>query len=391
MLNLRRLRLTPEKKDLLRIQHLVESHKKSRGGSKSYQKFIANRSFQFKPGDFQLRPRNELITDQNNLRDIYGNLFQTSRVSEFDSLYESHPGVILNISSELKQDESLWHLIDAEKSGSLGFRLHNGAVLRFGKQRVEVKMLRAGGKSRSVQVARREGQSENLMLMANNNYYSNQIRSYQERQVIKVEDHAHDEDDHDEDDDRKCWICLEGESENRPFAKNICKCSKNMTRHVDCLIEWLSKKCERSKMGFITFYDFSRMVCDICKDQFPSVIQYKDKKKMFIDFDPNQIQHPFMVLNVYKIDDNSLKGVAVAEFKRGGTDQARRVNKNPNVITYGRNEKNDINFKGRLNQTFPCHATTASSSSRAAASSSRTRAPSSAARSCCSRPSPSIC
>ena len=74
---------------------------------------------------------------------------------------------------------------------------------------------------------------------------------------------------------------------------------------------------------------------------------------MFIDFDPAKINHPFMVLNVYKIDDNTLKGVAVVEFKKGGTDQARRVNKNPNIITYGRNEKNDINFKGNNYQTFP--------------------------------------
>jgi CDGSH-type Zn-finger protein len=270
-------------------------------------------------------------------------------MSHFDSLFESHPAIILNISSEAKQDESLWHLIDTEKSGSLGFRLYNGAVLRFGKQRVEVKMLRSGSKSKSVEVANGES-PENLMLMANNNYYSNQIGSYQERLVVNVEEQPENSVNESQDLDKKCWICLEGESINKPFAKNICKCTGNMTRHVDCLIEWLSKKCERSKMGFITFYDFSRMVCDICKDQFPSVIQYKDKKKMFIDFDPSKINHPFMVLNVYKIDDNTLKGVAVVEFKKGGTDQARRVNKNPNIITYGRNEKNDINFKGELNK-----------------------------------------
>lgn len=223
-------------------------------------------------------------------------------------------------------------------------------------------MLRAGSKKTNVTVT--SGQAEeNLMLMANNNYYSNQIGSYQDRLVINVEEtpeqklanQNHNHDDDDEDDEKKCWICLEGDSPDRPFVQNICKCSKNMTRHVDCLIEWLSKKCERAKMGFITFYDFSRMVCDICKDQFPSVIQYKDKKKMFIDFDPAKINHPFMVLNVYKIDDNTLKGVAVVEFKKGGTDQARRVNKNPNVITYGRNEKNDINFKGKNYQTFLFH------------------------------------
>lgn len=258
----------------------------------------------------------------------------------------------MNLSQEEKQDESLWHLIDSEKSGSLGFRLHNGAVLRFGKQRVEVKMLRAEGKSKIVTVGNNQNSPENLMLMANNNYYSNQIGTYQERLVVNVNANPEEPVDESEDSDRKCWICLEDETEDRPFVKNICKCSKNMTRHVDCLIEWLSKKCERSKMGFITFYDFSRMVCDICKDQFPSVIQYKDKKKMFIDFDPQKISHPFMVLNVYKIDDNTLKGVAVVEFKKGGPDQARRVNKNPNVITYGRNEKNDINFKGRLTRHF---------------------------------------
>lgn len=311
---------------------------------------VSNPSYNFKFEDFSLRSRNDLITSQNNLRDIYGNLFYSSKSSEYDSLYESNPGIIINISSEVKQDESLWHLIDTEKSGSLGFRLYNGAVLRFGKQRVEVKMLRANSDSKNVAVANGDS-PENLMLMANNNYYSNQIGTYQERLVVNVvEDNTPQEEvDDSEDQDKKCWICLEGETPDRPFAKNICKCSKNMTRHVDCLIEWLSKKCERSKMGFITFYDFSRMVCDLCKDQFPSVIQYKDKKKMFIDFDPSKITHPFMVLNVYKIDDNTLKGVAVVEFKQGGTDQARRVNKNPNVVTYGRNEKNDINFKGIYN------------------------------------------
>lgn len=267
-------------------------------------------------------------------------------MSDFDNKFEENPAVLLNLSEEQKQDESLWHLIDSEKSGSLGFKLYNGAVLRFGKQRVEVKMLRTGGKSRKVVVENGSSSPENLMMMANNNYYSNQIRSNEDRLVMDIEAPKHNHDD--SDDDKKCWICLEDESEDRPFAKNICKCSGNMTRHVDCLIEWLSKKCERSKMGFITFYDFSRMVCDICKTQFPSVIQYKDKKKMFIDFDPSKINHPFMVLNVYKIDDNSLKGVAVVEYKKGGQDQARRTNKNPNVITYGRNEKNDINFKGRL-------------------------------------------
>ena len=245
-------------------------------------------------------------------------------------------------------------MIDTEKSGSLGFRLHNGAVLRFGKQRVEVKMLKANRSNKKINLNNGQNPGDNLMLMANNNYYSNQIRSYQDRHVINVEESSQQNiQENNDDDEKKCWICLEGETPDRPFAKNICKCSKNMTRHVDCLIEWLSKKCERSKMGFITFYDFSRMVCDLCKDQFPSVIQYKDKKKMFIDFDPAKINHPFMVLNVYKIDDNTLKGVAVVEFKKGGTDQARRVNKNPNIITYGRNEKNDINFKGNNYQTFP--------------------------------------
>jgi len=307
-------------------------------------------------------------------------------MSHFDSLFESHPAIILNISSEAKQDESLWHLIDTEKSGSLGFRLYNGAVLRFGKQRVEVKMLRSGSKSKSVEVANGES-PENLMLMANNNYYSNQIGSYQERLVVNVEDQPENLINESQDQDKKCWICLEGESPDKPFAKNICKCTGNMTRHVDCLIEWLSKKCERSKMGFITFYDFSRMVCDICKDQFPSVIQYKDKKKMFIDFDPSKINHPFMVLNVYKIDDNTLKGVAVVEFKKGGPDQARRVNKNPNIITYGRNEKNDINFKGEFNKISLYLETTVNSNSEETVSMSKTKDPNSEALSFSNKPS----
>lgn len=372
---------------------MFESHKKQREQTKNYKKFISKESRNFKPHEFQLKPRNDKLNNLNNLRTIYGKLFQNSKLSDFDKKFEEHPGIIINISEETKQDESLWHLIDAEKSGSLGFRLHNGAVLRFGKQRVEVKMLRAGGKKTSVSVSGQE--EENLMLLANNNYYSNQIGSYQDRLVVNVDEniqnmaqnHNHDDDD----DDKKCWICLEGDSPDRPFAQNICKCSGNMTRHVDCLIEWLSKKCERSKMGFITFYDFSRMVCDICKDQFPSVIQYKDKKKMFIDFDPQKINHPFMVLNVYKIDDNTLKGVAVVEFKKGGIDQARRVNKNPNVITYGRNEKNDINFKGKNNQTFLSREITANLNSKETAFLSKTRAPNLGAHFSSNKPSQSIC
>jgi hypothetical protein len=326
-----------------------------RSKAKNYQNFVADKTKNFDPKNFDLKPRINKITDSNNLRNIYGNLFQGSKVSDFDNKFEENPGIILNLNQEIKQDESLWHLIDSEKSGSLGFKLYNGAVMRFGKQRVEVKMLRTGGKNKTVRVEDGQNSPENLMLMANNNYYSNQIQSYQQRLVVDVGPRAskvNNNNQSDEEEDNKCWICLEDESSERPFAQNLCKCAKTMSRHVDCLIEWLSKKCERSKMGFITFYDFSRMVCDICKTQFPSVIQYKDKKKMFIDFDPKNINHPFMVLNVYKVDDNTLKGVAVVEFKKPDQDQTRRANKNPNIITYGRNEKNDINFKGILTRYF---------------------------------------
>ena len=260
--------------------------------------------------------------------------------------------MILNLSRDEKQNESLWHIVDKEQTGELGLRLHEGAVLRFGKQRVEVKMISTPGiKRKRVEAIKRQMASgmargdllaleeqNNLINMCNNNYYSNHVFK---PQVEKVKEWVVDDDDEEE---KKCWICLEGETEDNPFAKNLCKCSRSQTRHVDCLVQWLSKKCERTKMGFITFFDFSKMVCDICKDQFPSVIQYKDKKKMFIDFDPSKIKHSFLVLNIYRIDDNRLKGVALLEFRR--SPEQIKQKKDPKVITFGRNDKNDINFKG---------------------------------------------
>ena len=337
----------------MKIQQLFESFEQERSSSKSFQEFKNNKQKWFNPKDFNLKDRVNRINESNDLRHIYGHLFQVTKQSEFDSEFEKNPAVVVNIGIDLKQDESLWHLIDVEKTGNLGFRCYNGAVLRFGKQRAEIKMICTNPKKRnatSVQTGN-NGQNPtemNLIGMAQNNYYSNHVGIFQQSNIRMIDRKTVKKIvlDDDDDDVKKCWICLEEESEDKPFAMDICKCSQNMTRHVDCLIEWLSKKCERSKMGFITFYDFSRMVCDICKDQFPSVIQYKDKKKMFIDFDPSKINHPYMVINVYKVDDNMLKGVALVEYKKDGVSQSRRVNKNPNVITFGRNEKNDINFKG---------------------------------------------
>ena len=288
------------------------------------------------------------------LIDIYKTLFANSKPSEFSKAFQSNPSVLLNLTEDLKQDESLWHIIDKEQTGELGLRLHEGAVLRFGKQRVEVKMISTPGlkKKRIEKIRKATAQNRNagdlmalqeqndLINMCNNNYYSNHAYSDTKKEQ---EIHHHDHDD-DNGEEKKCWICLEGETEDNPFARNLCKCGHSQTRHVDCLVQWLSKKCERTKMGFITFFDFSKMVCDICKDQFPSVIEYKDTKKMFIDFDPSKIKHSFLVLNIYRIDDNRLKGVALLEFKR--TPEQIRQRKDPKVITFGRNDKNDINFKG---------------------------------------------
>ena len=302
-----------------------------------------------------MKDRSSKIGTTTDLREIYGKLYHTSKMSEFDNEFEKNPAVIFNIGNDNIQDESLWHLIDPEKSGPLGFRLYLGAVLRFGKQRAEVKMISTTGTKKGRSGNTRQTHDD-LMDMDYNNYYSDNEHAFQANdvnggaqidpdQVINIRGSLTKRDEDGE--EKKCWICLEGESSERPFAMNICKCSKNMTKHVDCLIEWVSKKCERSKMGFITFYDFSRMVCEICKDQFPSIIEYKDKKKMFIDFDPTKINHPFMVLNIYKIDNNILKGVAVVEFRKSDNEN-QRANKNPKVITFGRNEKNDINFKGTV-------------------------------------------
>jgi hypothetical protein len=327
---------------------LFESQEKARANSKSFQTMKNTPGKFFISKEFKLDSRLDRINKMNNLRNIYGNLFSNGKVGEFDSQFESDSGVVVNIGEDLKQDDSLWHLIDPEKMGPMGMRLHNGAVFRFGKQRVEIKMVSGKPMSNSV------SPEIDLVGLAQNNYYSNNVYNQEPSNLMNFDPNSQirlsnaNANANAENEDNKCWICLEEETRDKPFAKNICKCSNGMSRHVDCLVEWLSKKCERSKMGFITFYDFSKMVCDICKDQFPSVIQYKDKKKMFIDFDPSKMTNPFMVLNIYKIDDNTLKGVAVVEFKKGESeDQARRANKNPNIVTFGRNEKNDLNFKGK--------------------------------------------
>lgn len=72
-----------------------------------------------------------------------------------------------------------------------------------------------------------------------------------------------------------CRICLDYETIDNEFEKDVCHCSAKMPAHIDCLLKWMSKKCQKTAGDKAILFDFQELICDICKKELPSTIRRK--------------------------------------------------------------------------------------------------------------------
>jgi hypothetical protein len=130
-----------------------------------------------------------------------------------------------------------------------------------------------------------------------------------------------------------CRICLEPETFDRPFEREMCSCSINMPAHFDCLKQWLQKKCEAVKTGRITYYDIDKLKCDICKQVYRPIVYLNGKEFNLLDIQPSP-KKPALLLEVIKSSNNTVSGLYLIEIDE----------KISNVITIGRTGKTDLRF-----------------------------------------------
>ena len=137
-----------------------------------------------------------------------------------------------------------------------------------------------------------------------------------------------------------CRICLEIETPKNIFEKAICKCSKKMPAHINCLSKWLNKKCLKIDNEFITYWDFSQLFCDICKtkikansDELGGSLEIGDLK--------NKEEFDFILFDVFSTDFFVKKGVLriLVDQKIGNLAGKK------NGVLFGRNDNCDVSFK----------------------------------------------
>lgn len=131
-----------------------------------------------------------------------------------------------------------------------------------------------------------------------------------------------------------CRICLEPETEQLRFEKNLCFCSQNMPAHVECIMKWMNKKCEKWKKNGVAFYDLSLLYCDVCRSKYPTIIKTGNKERQILDikFSKNV---PHAIIESYENESQIVNGYFIIEMEK---DKDRR-------FFIGRHDQNEISFK----------------------------------------------
>lgn len=130
-----------------------------------------------------------------------------------------------------------------------------------------------------------------------------------------------------------CRICLEPETESSPFEGDICFCSSRMPAHVDCIIKWMNKKCEKWNRNGVAYYDLSSLNCDICKQKYPKTISQNGQERQIIDVKYNN-STSYTIIEILENDTDCVTGYYVLNMP---SDDRR--------FLIGRHEQNDISFR----------------------------------------------
>lgn len=242
------------------------------------------------------------------------------RKLEIKAIQPSSPaGWVVECQANKKlQQFNLW-MIHEEKKETRNWPLKEGQIFRLGRQVIEVRKIFIKG------VSPEESIPEYMKAFGSAEVSSHSIGGA---------------------DEIKCRICLEGESDVRPFARGICRCQDSLSIHIKCLLLWTAKRLEKKTKNGVSFYLTSNVNCEICKTRYPSKISYRGKQIPIINI-VNPTNTSFFILDLMDLEKDEVNCVAVISLSEGPNDQ---------TFTIGRNENNDIFLKdasvSRSNSTF---------------------------------------
>ncbi len=225
---------------------------------------------------------------------------------------------LTSLSDDLSSSKNLYTAIESEVLDAES-RLEEGQIIRFGRQVMRVsKIHRAKGNH----VARKGPTSDQIGSLSQIPAQTN--RTTQRFTTPNTPDIKTSE-------QLMCRICLEPETNDNLFEKDMCMCSEHMPAHFTCLVQWLQKKCEQSTKGQVVYYDVERLKCDICKQRYQPIVSFNGQDHNLLDVKPMS-DKPAVVFEVYNSLAKEIKGLYFIQFDDKGT----------NAISIGRTSKSDI-------------------------------------------------
>ena len=85
-----------------------------------------------------------------------------------------------------------------------------------------------------------------------------------------------------------CKYCMmeQGTEQNDDFLCSPCKCSGSCALvHFNCLKKCNQLKVKKNKVEGVSYYNFEKFFCEVCKEEYPKVILRENKKYQLMPID----------------------------------------------------------------------------------------------------------
>ena len=128
-----------------------------------------------------------------------------------------------------------------------------------------------------------------------------------------------------------CRICLEPNVSENPFV-DICHCSKTMPMHLNCVREWMKRKCEIVRKSNVIFFNLSEVCCEVCKQEYPAKVSVNEASHLLFEPAVDQ-KRKHIVFNILDKKSLEIKGYVIL-YSDSSTSK----------FTIGRTDENDIAF-----------------------------------------------
>lgn len=240
--------------------------------------------------------------------------------------------------NSVKQSRNLWMLCGTEHSPN-DQPIQAGEIYRVGRQVIKFKTVPSD--------SQRQSARDRSELRANNDF-SNR-HSHQKR------DGAHllnsppcqkensspnrfqtlntNQSKHQQTNQLVCRICLEPETSDLEFEPDLCFCSRKMPAHTECIIKWMSKKCEKWKKSGVAFYDLTLLFCDICKQKYPGSVKHKGVDRQILDTN-FAFGTPYAIIEAFENESTAVNAYFIIQMP---TEDQKFI--------IGRHEQNDLSFR----------------------------------------------